>query len=129
MGALPLGVPRPIALRGRYPLMRHSHEKVHLIYVDGVGCFLHDPPCKGEAQVDDNGHLMPCTKCEALPWDPTMCKWMCVKGKRQNLKGETRLQRDILANADDVAEQAAAAKALKAGDKAGTSNHGSSGTT
>ena len=29
MGALPLGVPSPIALRGRYPLMRHSHEKVH----------------------------------------------------------------------------------------------------
>ena len=44
-----------------------------------------------------------------------------VKGKRQKLKGETRLQRDILANADNVAEQAAAAKALKAGDKAAAS--------
>ena len=44
-----------------------------------------------------------------------------VKGKRQNLQGETRLQRDILANADNVAEQAAAAKALKAGDKAASS--------
>ena len=39
-----------------------------------------------------------------------------MKGKRQKLKGETRLQRDILANANNVAEQAAAAKALKAGD-------------
>ena len=76
MGALPLGVPSSIALRGRFPLMRHSHEKVHWIYVDGVGCFLRDPPCKGEAQVDDNGHLMPCTPCEALPRDPTMFKWM-----------------------------------------------------
>ena len=76
MGALPLGVPSPIALRGRYPLMRHSHEKVHWIHVDGVGCFSRDPPCKGEAQVDDNGHLMPCTPCKALPRDPTMCKWM-----------------------------------------------------
>ena len=37
------------------------------------------------------------------------------------LKGETRSQRDILANADNVAEQAAAAKALKAGDKAAAS--------
>ena len=46
---------------------------------------------------------------------------MCVKGKRQKLKGETRLQRDILANANNVAEQAAAAKALKAGDKAAAS--------
>ena len=44
-----------------------------------------------------------------------------VKGKRQKLKGETRLQRDIFANADNVAEQAAAAKALKAGDKAAAS--------
>ena len=76
MGALPLGVPSPIALRGRYPLMRHSHEKVHWIYVDGVGCFSRDPPCKGEAQVDDNGHLMPCTPSEVLPRDHTMCKWM-----------------------------------------------------
>ena len=41
-----------------------------------------------------------------------------MKGKRQKLKGETRLQRDILANANNVAEQAAAAKALKARDKA-----------
>ena len=41
-----------------------------------------------------------------------------VTGKRQKLKGETRLQRDILANADNVAEQAVVAKALKAGDKA-----------
>ena len=76
MGALPLGVPSPFALRGRYPLMPHSHEKVHWIYVDGVGCFSRDPPCKGEAQVDDNGHLMPCAPCEALPRDPTMCKFM-----------------------------------------------------
>ena len=56
-----------------------------------------------------------------------------VKGKRQKLKGETRLQRDILANADNVAEQAATAKALKAGDKAAASvmvvSHGGSGTT
>ena len=44
-----------------------------------------------------------------------------VKGKRQNLKGETRLQRDILANANNVAEQAAAANALKAGDEAAAS--------
>ena len=44
--------------------------------MDGVGCFSRDPPCKGEAQVDDSGHLMPCTPCEALPRDPTMCKWM-----------------------------------------------------
>ena len=44
-----------------------------------------------------------------------------VKGKRQKLKGETSLQRDILANADNVEEQAAAAKALKARDKAATS--------
>ena len=44
-----------------------------------------------------------------------------VKGKRQKLKGETRLHRDILANADNVAEQAAVAKALKAGDKAAAS--------
>ena len=71
-----MGVPSPIALRGCYPLMRHSHKKVHWIYVDGVGRFSRDPPCKGEAQVHDNGHLMPCTPCEALPWDPTMCKWM-----------------------------------------------------
>ena len=78
MGALPPGVPSPIALRGRYPLMRHSHEKVHWMYVDGVGCFLRDPPCKGVAQVDDNGHLMPCTPCEALPRNPTMCKWMQI---------------------------------------------------
>ena len=35
---------------------------------------------------------------------------MRVKGKRRKLKCETRLQRDILANADNVAEQAAAAK-------------------
>ena len=76
MGALPLGVPIPIALRGRYPLMRHSREKVHWIYVDRVGCFSRDPPCKAEAKVNDNGHLMPCTPCEELPRDPTMCKWI-----------------------------------------------------
>ena len=46
------------------------------------------------------------------------CEKMRMKGKRQNLKDETRLQRDIVANADNVAEQAAAAKALKAPDKA-----------
>ena len=44
-----------------------------------------------------------------------------MKAKRQKLKGETRLQRDILANADNVAEQAAASKAIKAGDKASAS--------
>ena len=44
-----------------------------------------------------------------------------VKGKRRKLKGETRLQCDILANANNVAEQAATAKALKAGDKAAAS--------
>ena len=44
-----------------------------------------------------------------------------MKGKGHKLKGETRLQRDILANADNVAEQVAAAKALKAGDKAASS--------
>ena len=44
-----------------------------------------------------------------------------VKGKLQKLKGETRLQRDILAKANNVAKQAATAKALKAGDKGAAS--------
>ena len=44
-----------------------------------------------------------------------------VKGKRQKWKGETRLQGDILANAENVAEQVIAAKTLMAGDKAASS--------
>ena len=44
-----------------------------------------------------------------------------MKGKRQKLKGETRLQRDVLANANNVAKEVAAVKALKAGDKAAAS--------
>ena len=36
-GALPLGVPNANALRGKYPIMRHAHEKVHWRYVDGMG--------------------------------------------------------------------------------------------
>ena len=41
-----------------------------------------------------------------------------VKGKLQTLKGETQLQKEILANADKVEEEGATAKALRAGDKA-----------
>ena len=40
-----------------------------------------------------------------------------VKGKVQKLKGETQLQQEILANADQVEEEGATAKALRAGDK------------
>ena len=40
-----------------------------------------------------------------------------LKGKRQKLKSETRLQRDNLASADHGAEQATVAKLLNAGDK------------
>ena len=43
-----------------------------------------------------------------------------VKGKVQKLKGETQLQKEILANADKVEEQGATAKALRARDKATT---------
>ena len=49
------------------------------------------------------------------------CKKKRVQGKRQKLKGETRLQRDILANVDNVAKETATTKALKAGDQAATS--------
>ena len=40
------------------------------------------------------------------------------KGESPKLKGETQLQKDILANADKVEEEGATAKALRAGDKA-----------
>ena len=43
-GALPLGVPNANALRGKYPIMRHAHEKVHCRYVDGMGVQSVDPP-------------------------------------------------------------------------------------
>ena len=41
-----------------------------------------------------------------------------VKGKLQKVKGENKLQREILANADRAEKEVAAAKALKARDKA-----------
>ena len=50
MGALPLGIPKANALRGKYPVMRHAYEKVHWRYVDGMGIVSLDPPCTGKAR-------------------------------------------------------------------------------
>ena len=43
-GALPLGVPNANALRGKYPIMRRAHEKVHWRYVDAMGVQSVNPP-------------------------------------------------------------------------------------
>ena len=75
-GALPLGVPNANALRGKYPIMRHAHEKVHWRYVDGMGVQSVDPPCTGAARIGDSGEQLPCVPCAAVPSHPTMCVWM-----------------------------------------------------
>ena len=43
-----------------------------------------------------------------------------MKGKQHKLKVETKLQKEILANADKVEEEGATAKARRVGDKAAT---------
>ena len=75
-GALLLGVPNANALRGKYPIMRHAHEKVHWRYVDGMGVQSVDPPCTGAARIGDSGEQLPCVPCAAVPSHPTMCVWM-----------------------------------------------------
>ena len=35
--------PNANALRGRWPVMQHAHEKVHWMYVDGMGIVSLDP--------------------------------------------------------------------------------------
>ena len=69
-------MPNRVALRGRYPLTRHAYEKVHWIYVDGMGTKSLDPPCTRVGEVGESGEQLPCAPCAALPRHPTMCTWM-----------------------------------------------------
>ena len=68
-GVLPLGVLSALFLPGCYLLMRPAHEQVHWFDVDGIGCFLRDPPCTHEAQVDESRNPLPCIPCKAVPRD------------------------------------------------------------
>ena len=74
--ALPLGIPIANALRGRYPVMRYAYEKVHWMYVDGMGIVSLDPPCPRKACYGESSEKLPCTPCHEVPRNPTMCKWM-----------------------------------------------------
>ena len=65
-GALPLGIPNANALRGKYPIMRHAHEKVHFRYVGGMGVQSVDPPCTRVARIGDSGEQLPCVPCASF---------------------------------------------------------------
>ena len=55
IGALPPGIPNANAICSRHPTMRHAYEKIHRMYVDGMGILSLDPPCTRLAHYGEFG--------------------------------------------------------------------------